>query len=147
MLPAALAVLAFAAPASAAPALLPWPSDAYTRHDATTDTGRRLNLQITQMPANAAGVPVDPTAFNRNDGFSPGTLIVTRIPQITTQAAFDANGFPTNTDPGRSFDENAKIVVIDATARRHPRQLIWADLEYPPGTSADVQTLVIHPGK
>src|SRR4051794_2594031 len=83
-------------------ALLPWPSNAYTKHDATTDTGRRLNLQITQMPVNAAGVPVDPTAFNRNDGFSPGTLIVTRIPEIATQAAFDANGFPTNTDPGRS---------------------------------------------
>src|SRR3954470_19368538 len=109
-------------------ALLPWPSNAYTKHDATTDTGRRLNLQITQMPTNAAGVPIDPTAFNRNDGFSPGTLIATRVPGIVTQAGLGANGCRTNTDPSRSFDKDAKIVVIDATARKHPRQLIWAEL-------------------
>src|SRR3954466_12990096 len=98
MLPAALAALAFTAPATAAPALYPWPSNAYTRAHPTTDTGRRLDLQITQMPVNAAGVPVDPTAFNRNDGFSPGTLIVDRIPGLDTPAAFAANHFPTNTD-------------------------------------------------
>src|SRR3954471_20384234 len=107
MLPAALAVLALAAPASAAPALLPWPSDAYTRFDPTTDTGKRLNLQITQMPTNLAGVPIDPTNFNRNDGFSPGTLMVDRIPGLDTPAAFAANRFPTNTEMGRSFDRDA----------------------------------------
>jgi hypothetical protein len=147
MLPAALVALAFAAPASAAPALLPWPSDAYTRFDPTTDTGRRLDLQLTQMPTNAAGVPIDPTAFNRNDGFSPGTLIVAQVPGLDTPAAFAANHFPTNTDPSRSFDADAPVVVIDATARKHPRQLLWAELEYPGAHDPAVQTLVVHPGR
>src|SRR3954464_6258469 len=131
MLLTALAALVLATPAAAAPPLYPWPSDAYTKADPTTDTGKRLDLQITQMPVNAAGVPVDPTAFNRNDGFSPGTLIADRIEGLDTPAAFAANHFPTNTDPGRSFAPDAPVVVIDATAKHHPRQLLWAELEYP----------------
>jgi hypothetical protein len=137
---------AVAAPAQAAPALLPWPSDAYTKPDKTTDTGRRLDLQLTEMPRNAAGIPIDPTAFNRNDGFSPGTLIVAQVPGLDTPAAFAANHFPTNVDPGRSFDSDARAVVLDATDPAHPRQLIWAELEYP-DKAPEVQTLVIHPGE
>ena len=149
-------------PLDASACLYPWPNDYFTKADPTTDTGRRLALTIDQMPKNAAGVPIDPTAFDRNDGFSPGSLIVTRVPGLDTQAAFDRNAFPTNTDPSRSFDASAPVVLIDATARRHPRQLVWAELEYPPSfqdgsTSSQVansgkslssqQTLVIHPGK
>jgi hypothetical protein len=147
MLPAVLTALAFAAPASAAPALYPWPSDAYTKADPTTDTGLRLNLQLTQMPKNAAGVPIDPTAFNRNDGFSPGTLIVDQIPGLDTPAAFAANHFPTNTDMGRSVEHGSPVVVLDATTRKPKRQLVWAEPEYPGAHDAAVQTLVIHPGK
>jgi hypothetical protein len=127
-------------------ALLPWPSDAYTKADATTDTGRRLDLRIDQMPVNAAGVPIDPTAFNRNDGFSPGTLIVADVEGLDTPAAFARNHFPTNVDPGRSFDPDQRALVIDATDPEHPRQLIWAELEYP-DKAPEVQTLVIHPGR
>jgi hypothetical protein len=147
-------------PADPSVCLYPWPNDRFTRADPTTDTGRRLALRLDQMPANAAGVPIDPTQFNRNDGFSPGSLIVTRVPGIDTQTAFDANGFPTNTNPSRSFAKNARAVLIDATARKHPRELIWAELEYPPdatnsevGSATDsrpreqVQTLIIHPGR
>ena len=162
LLPVVLALVA-AAPASAAgPALYPWPSNAYTKGDPTTDTGRRLNLQITQMPVNAAGVPIDPTAFNRNDGFSPGSLIIDQIPGLDSQKAFDRNGFPTNTDPSRSFAADAPVVVIDATAKGHPRWLLWAEMEYPPDfsdasetsqvtnngkTIASQQTLIVHPGR
>jgi hypothetical protein len=162
LLPVVLA-LAAAAPASAAgPALYPWPSNAYTKGDPTTDTGRRLNLQLTQMPVNAAGVPIDPTAINRNDGFSPGTLIVDQIPGLDSQKAFDRNGFPTNTDPSRSFDADAPVVVMDATAPKHPRWLLWAEMEYPADftdasetsqvtnsgkTIASQQTLIVHPGR
>src|SRR5213076_1160297 len=98
---------------------------------------------------NAAGVPIDPTAQNRNDGFSPGSLIITRVPGLDTPAAFARNDFPTNTDPSRSYDDNVRAVVIDATDRHHRRQLIWAELEYPPSAGADPteQTLIIHPGK
>jgi hypothetical protein len=146
VLVAGLCAVATTAPAKAAdPVLYPWPNDAYTRADKKTDTGRRLALKVTQMPRNAAGVPIDPRAFNRNDGFSPGTLIVARVPGLSTQTAFDANRFPTNTDPSRSFAPDARALVIDT--RTHRRQLIWAELEYPPGADPAVQTLVIHPGR
>ena len=142
--------------------LYPWPNNWFTRADPTTDTGLRLDMTIDEMPADVAGVPIDPTAYDRNDGFSPGSLIVTKVPGLDSQKAFDANGFPTNTDPGRSFAKDVPVVVVDATARRHPRQLVWAELEYAPDyadasktgtvanqgkTAADIQTLVVHPGR
>src|SRR5438128_2083125 len=103
LLAAALLALALLAPSTAAAALLPWPSDAYTKPDPTTATGLRLNLQLADMPANAAGVPVDPTEFNRNDGFSPGTLIVAKVPGIDNQKAFDKAGLVPITDVARSY--------------------------------------------
>src|SRR3954462_15201755 len=125
---AALA-LALLAPSTAAADLLPWPNDAYTKPDPTTDTGRRLNLQLADMPANAAGKPIDPTEFNRNDGFSPGSLIVAPVPGLDSQAAFDRTGLVPITDVARSFDKDQPAVVINA--RTGERQLIWSELEYP----------------
>ena len=44
-------------------------------------------------------MPIDPTDFNRADGFSPGSLITVKIPEVETQAAFDNTGFVPLTDP------------------------------------------------
>jgi hypothetical protein len=158
--PAGVAQAGSCDPTDPSVCLYPWPNDRFTKADPATDTGRRLDIGIDQMPRNAAGVPIDPTQFNRNDGFSPGTLIVTRVPGLDTQKAFDANGFPTNANPSLSFKKDARAVLIDATSRKHPRALIWAELEYPPdatdsevGSASDsrtleqVQTLIIHPGR
>jgi hypothetical protein len=136
-------------PIDSSACLYPWPNNYFTKHDSSTATHRRLNLTLDEMPANAAGVPIDPTAQNRNDGFSPGSLIVTRVPGLDTPAAFNANNFPTNTHPELSFDPAASAAVIDATDKTHPRSLIWAELEYPAsaGAANTDQTLVIHPGK
>ena len=62
------------------------------------------------MPRNVEGKPIDPTPFNRNDGFSPGSLIITRVPGLDTPAAFARNGFPTNTDPSLSFAKEARAI-------------------------------------
>src|ERR687896_218345 len=107
--------------------LYPWPNDRFTKADPTTDTGRRLDIGLDQMPRNAAGKPIDPTEINRNDGFSPGSLIVTRVPGLDSQAAFDRTGLVPITDPERSFDRHQPAVLIDAQTRK--RQLIWAELE------------------
>ena len=142
-----LVLLLAPAAASAQVPYLPWPDDRYTKADPTTDTGRRLNLALDKMPRNVAGKPIDPTEFNRNDGFSPGTLIIAQVPGLDDPEAFERTGFPTVTDPGRSFDKDAPVVVLDAKTRK--RALVWAELEYPAELDkpADVQTLVIHPGK
>src|SRR4051795_11038148 len=143
---AALA-LALLAPSTAAADLLPWPNDAYTKADPTTDTGRRLDLQLADMPANAAGVPVDPTEFNRNDGFSPGTLIVAKIPGLDDQKAFDKAGLVPITDVARTFDRDQPALLLDAATGQ--RQLIWSELEYPDSLGKDPanNTLVIHPAR
>src|SRR4051795_4063796 len=146
LLAVALLGLALFAPAASAD-LLPWPNDAYTKADPTTDTGRRLDLQLADMPANAAGVPVDPTEFNRNDGFSPGTLIVAKIPGLDDQKAFDKAGLVPITDVARTFDRDQPALLLDA--RTGARQLIWSELEYPDSLGKDPanNTLVIHPAR
>src|SRR4051794_29722498 len=146
LLAVALLALAVLAPSAHAD-LLPWPSDAYTKADPTADTGLRLNLQLTDMPANIAGVPVDPTEFNRNDGFSPGTLIAAKVPGIDTQKAFDKAGLVPITDVARSFDRDQPAVLLDA--KTGERQLIWSELEYPDELKKDpaVNSLVIHPAR
>ena len=62
--------------------LLPFPSDRLTVADAATATGRRVSLKREWMPANVGGTKVDPTEWNRNDGFSPGQAGLVRVPGI-----------------------------------------------------------------
>jgi hypothetical protein len=127
--------------------LQPWPNDYFTVADPTTDTGRRLNLNIDSMPANTDGVHTDPTDFNRADGFSPGNLITVKIPQVETQAAFNNTGFVPVNDLHRYTDADQPAVVIDAdTGERQP---IFAELDpnpnhYTPGNTQDVN-LIIRP--
>ena len=72
--------------------LQPFPNDYFTKADASTPTGKRLNLNIESMPANTKGVHLDPADMNRADGFSPGNLITIKIPGMETPAAFNNSG-------------------------------------------------------
>jgi hypothetical protein len=125
----------------------PFPNDYFTVADDSTETGRRLNFQADAMPQNKNGVPIDPTDFNRADGFSPGSAITVKIPEVETQAAFDNTGFVPITDPGAYADPDQAAVVIDAdTGERQP---IIAELDanpnhYQPGDTEDVN-LIIRP--
>ncbi len=65
--------------------LYPFPSDHYTvpaAPSATVRTGRRLNFNPLAMPRNIVGKPIDPVEWNRNDGFSPGPMIMTVVPGL-----------------------------------------------------------------
>ncbi|MGH9216447.1 MAG: hypothetical protein ACRDZS_09345, partial [Acidimicrobiales bacterium] len=104
--------------------LLPFPNDYFTARDRSTETGRRIDLGPGATPANAAGVHIDPTELNRNDGFSPGSAVVALLPGVDLAAS----GAAPITDMGSSLDRDAPIVVIDARTptRRHP---YWAELD------------------
>ena len=128
---AALAVLAFAPAAQASRCdpldpsvcLQPWPNDYFTAPDDATPTGLRLDLTLDQMPRNAAGKPIDPTAWDRNDGFSPGSPLHTLVPGLDPVRS----GLVPITDMARYADPDQGVVVIDAaTGQRHP---IWAELD------------------
>jgi hypothetical protein len=124
--------------------LYPWPNNHFTAADSSKDTDRRLNLNILSMPSNRNAVPIDPTDQNRADGFSPGNKIVTRVPGLDSQEAFDETGAVPISDPGRSFDSDQPVVVINARTRQ--RHLIWAEVDTNPADKAD-RTLIIRPAK
>ncbi len=127
-------------PLDPAVCLQPFPNDHFTIADESTDTDRRLAFQELSMPANRAGVRINPIEHNRNDGFSPGQLITTRVPGLDTMAAYEQTDPVPITDIERSFEEDAPIVVIDAdTGERH---LIWSEIDANPANPADVNLLI-----
>jgi hypothetical protein len=103
--------------------LYPFPNDYFTVRDRSTATGRRVELSPDVMPRNVNGVAIDPTEWNRNDGFSPGSPVLTVVPGLD----LDRTGAAPETDIGRSLRANAPIVLLDATSGR--RVPYWAELD------------------
>ncbi|MCE9621242.1 MAG: hypothetical protein K8R99_02735 [Actinomycetia bacterium] len=117
--------------------MLPWPNDAFTRPDATTATGRRLDIHAESTPVNEQGVPIDVTDQNWADGFSPGSAILTFVPGLDVVAT----GIAPSTDVGASLNPDAPVVVLDTTTGE--RVPYWGELD----AQAPVgeQLLMIHP--
>lgn len=118
--------------------LLPFPSDALTTSDPSTDTGRRVRFAREAMPQNVAGVHVDPTEWNRNDGFSPGAQIMVLLPGLDPAAS----GLAPVTDLARSLDEDSSLVLLDAETGE--RVLAWAEVDSHADDAAR-RALLIHP--
>ena len=118
--------------------LLPYPSNAYTQQDPSSDTGRRVALPPGSLPANASGVAINVSQWNRNDGFSPNTPILAWFPDVDAQAS----NLPSWTDIGASLADDAPIVLLDAdTGERVP---LWAELDAHAEDRAD-RLLTIRP--
>lgn len=101
----------------------PWPSNALTVEDPETPTGRRLNLQLAGMPMNIVGLPMNPSEWNVDDGFSPGQMMLTHVPDLD----LEASGAAPVTDIEASLQGDAPIFAIDAeTGERHP---IWIEID------------------
>ena len=130
--------------------MLPFPNDLYTKSNPATPTGRQIDFNVLAMPRNRAQKPIDPTDWNRADGFSPGSEIVTKIAGLNTDAQLDALNAPRIWDPQRSLDADSPISVIDAGTGQ--RQMVWAELDHsidPLGAAADgsERVLIIRPAK
>ena len=135
--------------------LLPFPNDRFTRLDPTTATGRRIDFQLAEMPRSIAGKPIDPTEWNRNDGFSPGSMVLTFVPGLDlyrtwgTQAMTGARvGGPNDprdqlAEIGRYAAPNAPILLIDATTGR--RWPFWSELDHNAATADDDRILIVRP--
>ncbi|TNY35448.1 hypothetical protein [Thermomonospora catenispora] len=127
-------------PIDPAACLLPFPNDWHTVPDSSTDTGRRVAFPASAMPRNALGKAIDPAEWNRSDGFSPGSPLLTRVPGIDLART----GAAPITDIGRSLDPESPIVIIDAaTGERWPH---WAELDAQ-ATRPDRQALIIRPAR
>ena len=118
--------------------LLPWPNDAFTTPSHSTPTGRRLNISAQVDPANVDGVHVDTTYQNQGDGFSPGSVIMTYVPNLD----LTKSGIASSTNIGLSLASNSPIVVLDTVT--HTRVPYFAELDAQTSNTAE-QLLLIHP--
>ncbi len=124
--------------------LLPFPNNLFTRPDASSRTGLRVNLPAGAMPKNTSGQRVSVAPYDRADGFSPGSAAIVHVPGLDNAAAFTRTGAAGLVDIGRSRQLNQPIVIIDEQTGR--RQLIWSELD---GNAKTSQTtdLLIHGAK
>jgi hypothetical protein len=125
--------------------MLPFPDDYYTVNDPSSGSGRRIDFQSSATPANTpGGVHIDADAYKGNDGFSPGQMIVVRIPGLDNPEALAATDPVGLADLGRYTDDDAPVVVIDATTGE--RWPIWAEIDSNASTPEDT-ALLIHPAE
>ena len=131
-------------PIDPAVCLQPFPNNYFTVPDASTPTGLRLNLPLAGMPRNKAGKPIDPTDIDRSDGFSPGEAIVTRVPGLENQTAFEQTGAVPITNIAKYAEPGQPIVVIDASTLK--RQPIWSEIDSAAKNPED-RNLIVRPAR
>ncbi len=122
--------------------LFPFPNDHFTLPDPETDTGRRVALTPSAMPDTPLG-PIDPTEWNRSDGFSPGPMLLAYFPDLD----LDASGAPPIRDLRRSLEPDSAVVLVRAATGE--RELVWAELDAPEnGVPPDARrALILRPGR
>ena len=137
--------------------MYPFPNNFFTRQDSGTPTGLRVDFDVKGMPIaqpvdlpaspdnnryvpikTTVAAPIDPTQWNRNDGFSPGSMLLAHLPGIDLQQT----GAVHLTDLEPSLDADAPIMVINASTLEP--QLVWAELDANNPDPAG-QALIIRP--
>jgi hypothetical protein len=124
-------------PLDASSCLLPFPSDHFTVSDRSTATRRRIDFPKGLLPS-VDGTTLDPTEWNRNDGFSPGTPILVKA----TGVDLAASNLPTLSDIGASLRSSSGSVLVDMDTGK--RLAHWAELDAG-ATSDDQRLLILHP--
>jgi hypothetical protein len=103
--------------------MLPFPSDDYTVADPSTSSGRRVDFPVATMPRNVQGQPIDPAAWNANDGFSPGSTIEVEVPGLDPARSGIVGPYQVAT----SVAPSAPVVLLDATTGR--RLAWWGEID------------------
>ncbi|HEX5061121.1 MAG TPA: hypothetical protein VFV99_17265 [Kofleriaceae bacterium] len=117
--------------------LLPWPSAAYEVEDATTATGRRVQVPIEAMPKNIDDVSIDPAWLDRWDGFSPTGPMLAAFPTGVSNT-----NLPSWKNPDESLAADSPIVLLNMdTGERAP---FFAEVDQ---NTADIEkrNLIIRP--
>ncbi len=100
----------------------PWPSATYMKTDSSSMTGFRLDIPIDAMPVNEDREPVDPSTFNRWDGFSlSGPMLV------SFDEGVSATGLPPADNPDASLAATSPIVLLDMD--RGTRAAFFAEID------------------
>lgn len=117
--------------------LLPFPSDFHTVNDPESATFKRVNLPQGQLP-NTSGETIDPTEWNRNDGWSPSTPILVFVPGLDPEAT----RLPRQDEIGLSVTEESATVLVDLTTGDLVPHWAEMDLRAP---NPDDRALIIRP--
>jgi hypothetical protein len=158
---------AFCDPLDTAACLLPFPNDFFTVDVGNdTTTHKLVNLNPLAMPRTGTevteggeGKPTDPTEWNRNDGFSPGSMVLTYVPGLDLHqtwgtadrehvGAINQPGYHDYRDHiadiGLYQNPDAPLVILNAaTGERHP---FWSELDSHPGAvQAGERVLIMRP--
>jgi hypothetical protein len=107
-------------------------------------TGLLVQLPANAMPVSITGERIAVAEYDRNDGFSPGSTIVVRVPGLENSEAFAQTGAVSLADMSRAFAREQPIVVVDESTGA--RQLIWSELDAT-ASSPQATDLLIHPGR
>jgi hypothetical protein len=116
--------------------LLPFPNDAFRR-------GGKVVLRTSQMPRNAKGKAIDATGWKGLDGFSPGSVILTKVPGLQADGALKRSGAVSLSDLSTYTAKRAPVLVIDTTTGK--RWPIWAELDN--NAKLGQRLLEIHPAR
>ncbi len=101
---------------------LPWPSDRYLESDPTLPTGYRIAYTQEVIPDGCSSRPFDLAPYNRMDGFSPGSQIMTLFPSPP-----DLSDAPYLDTIDRSLEDDSPTVLLDLeTGERVPH---WVELD------------------
>jgi len=102
---------------------LPWPSDRYLEADPTTPTGYRIAYTQEVIPDGCSSRPANLAPFNRMDGYSPGSQILTLFPSPP-----DLSGVATLDTIDRSLQDDSPTVLLDLeTGERVPH---WVEVDW-----------------
>src|SRR5439155_12628480 len=129
----------------------------FTKPDATTATKKRVDFQSAEMPRSIVGKPIDPTEWNRNDGFSPGSDVLTFVPGLDLRQTWGTAamtgprvGGPNDprdhiADIARYQATDAPIMIIDTTSGL--RWPFWSELDMNASTKDTERLLILRPAR
>jgi hypothetical protein len=117
--------------------LLPWPNNAFTEKS-NTATGLKLDITSAETPANVSDAQISPTYQDQEDGFSPGSVIMTYIPYLSLANSRIVD----STDIAGSLTTNSPIVIVNMKTGAHVPYFAELDAQNPNPAS---QLLLIRP--
>lgn len=128
-------------PVDAGGCAYPFPSDFFLGDDATAATGKRVAFGPTTLPMNRDGVQVRPDGWNRHDGWSINSVLMTHLPGATVTGLVPVD------DIGTFESADAKTVIVGPDGTRHPH---WAELDVTspePTPEDDQRVLMLRPAQ
>lgn len=138
--PLTLATPAECNPLGGLACVTPWPSSIYATDDASTATGRRLDIPLGALPTNRMDVTVDPAPYNRRDGFSPAAPLVTAFAQ-----GVDGELLVSHLDIPASVTDQSPTVIVDMQTGARVEH--FAELDVNNADWPEQQALYIRPAR